>query len=186
MKALPFVNSGLALLAHSHIPLQYWDDALDTACYLINRLPSSVNPSKSPFELLFKKSPGFTLLRVFGCQCWPYLRPYNTHKMSFRSFSCVSLGYSKPHIGYKCLHIATGRAYFSHHVIFNEDHYSFLTSSVSAPTQSSSSIVLPPTLQLDNCRITRMHPPTAVPQTPTVATCFLGSFRFYCPSSCFS
>jgi hypothetical protein len=60
------VDTGLALLAHSHVPLKYWDDAFDTACYLINRLPPSVNRVKSPFELLFDKSLDFKLLKVLG------------------------------------------------------------------------------------------------------------------------
>jgi len=131
------VDIRLALLAHSHVPLQYWDDAFDTACYLINRLHSSVNSSKSPFELLFQKSPDFQLLKVFGCECWPYLRPYNTHKMSFQPISCVFLGYSKPHVGYKCLHIPTGRVYISRHVVFNEDKFPFFLTPGSTPSSNA-------------------------------------------------
>jgi hypothetical protein len=33
------VETGLALLSHASIPLRFWDDAFQTACYLINRLP---------------------------------------------------------------------------------------------------------------------------------------------------
>jgi len=119
------LDTDLALLAHSHVPFKFWDDAFDTACYLINRLPSAVTSVSSPFELLFNKSPDFNLLKVFGCECWPYLWPYNSHKMSFRSLSYVFLGYSKPHIGYKCLHIPTGRVYIARHVIFHETKFPF-------------------------------------------------------------
>jgi hypothetical protein len=63
------VDTDLALLSHSHVPFQFWDDAFDTASYLINRLPSSINPSKSPFEILFQKSPNYNILKVFGCKC---------------------------------------------------------------------------------------------------------------------
>jgi histone deacetylase 1/2 len=28
---------------------------------------------------------------VFGCVCWPNLRPYNAHKLSFRSTRCTFL-----------------------------------------------------------------------------------------------
>ena len=34
------VETGLALLAHSSLPLRYWDEAFLTACYLINRMPT--------------------------------------------------------------------------------------------------------------------------------------------------
>lgn len=37
------------------------------------------------------------------------------------------MGYSKPHVGYKCLHIPTGRVTcVSRHVVFNEDRFPFL------------------------------------------------------------
>jgi hypothetical protein len=55
------VDTGLALLSHSKVPFKFWDDAFDTATFLINRLPSSVNRQKSPFELLFGKIPDYQL-----------------------------------------------------------------------------------------------------------------------------
>jgi hypothetical protein len=114
------VDNGLAFLSHSSVPFRFWDSAFDTACYLINRLPSSINRLKSPYELLFQKLPYYKFLKVFGCECWPYLRPYNSHKFPFRSKSCVFLGYSKPHSGYKCLHVQSGHMYIARHVVFNE------------------------------------------------------------------
>lgn len=69
------VETGLALFHTASIPPTYWDDAFQTACYLINRLPSSVSPTKSPLEILFHTSPEYNQLRVFGCECSPFLRP---------------------------------------------------------------------------------------------------------------
>jgi hypothetical protein len=119
------VDIGLALLAHSHVPFKFWDDAFDTATFLINRLPSSVNKLKSPFELLFGKSPDYKFLKYFGCQRFPYLRPYNSHKFSFQSKSCVFLGYSKPHLGYKCFDTVSRKTFIARHVIFNESAFPF-------------------------------------------------------------
>lgn len=36
------VETGLALLSHSSVPLVHWEDAFHTACYLINRLPTPI------------------------------------------------------------------------------------------------------------------------------------------------
>jgi len=93
-------------LADSHVPQKYWDEACLTSCYLINRLPTPLLQNKSPFEKLFHRTPDYKFLKVFGCACFPNLRPYNSHKFSFRSKKYVFLGYSAHHKGYKCLHIA--------------------------------------------------------------------------------
>ena len=72
------VEMGLTLLYHAKIPLQFWDNAFQTACYLINRLLTSTIKNLSPFEKLFNQAPDYNFLRVFGCACWPNLRPYNS------------------------------------------------------------------------------------------------------------
>jgi histone deacetylase 1/2 len=119
------VEKGLALLSQASVPLKFWDEAFLTATYLINRLPSSAISFKTPFEQLFSASPEFSHLRVFGCACWPNLRPYNHRKLSFRSIRCAFLGYSPLHKGYKCLEISTGRVYISRDVVFDETVFPF-------------------------------------------------------------
>ncbi|GJZ54390.1 putative RNA-directed DNA polymerase [Tanacetum coccineum] len=103
------VETGLTLLAQACVPQCFWHYAFDTAVYLINRMPSRTSTNKSPFEHIFKRSPDYSFLHVFGCLCFPHLRPYNRHKMDFRSTPCVFLGYSPSHYGYRCLDISTER-----------------------------------------------------------------------------
>jgi hypothetical protein len=43
------VETGLSLLSHAHMLLRFWDDAFQTACYLINQLIIPVLQNKSPF-----------------------------------------------------------------------------------------------------------------------------------------
>ena len=75
------VETGLSLLSLAHMPLRFWDDAFQTACYLINRLPTPILQNKSPFEKLFNSVPNYLFLKTFGCACWSNLRPYNSHKL---------------------------------------------------------------------------------------------------------
>jgi histone deacetylase 1/2 len=118
------VEVGLSLLAYASMPLKYWDEAFNTAVYLINRLPSKVIQSQTPMERLFGSSGDYSLLRIFGCACWPNLRPYNKHKLEFRSKQCAFLEYSNLHKGYKCLDISTGRIYISRDIVFDETVFS--------------------------------------------------------------
>jgi hypothetical protein len=63
------VETGLALLAHSHVPIKFWDEAFLTVIYLINRLPTQLIDNKCPLERLLNTSLNYSLLRVFGCAC---------------------------------------------------------------------------------------------------------------------
>lgn len=119
------VETGLALLAHSKLPLKYWDHAFVTAAYLINRMPSSSLQNQSPYSILMQKPPDYSSLRVFGCACFPFLRPYNSHKLAFRSQECIFLGYSSVHKGYKCL-ATDGNIYLSKDVLFHESRFPYL------------------------------------------------------------
>jgi histone deacetylase 1/2 len=114
------VEVGLSLLAHASMPLKFWDEAFLAATYLINRTPTKVLDYSTPFEKLFHEKPDYSMLRIFGCACWPNLRPYNTHKLAFRSTRCAFLGYSNMHKGFKCLDISSGRIYISRDVVFDE------------------------------------------------------------------
>lgn len=78
------VEVGLALLANAHMPLKFWDEAFLTATYLINILPTRVLDLKTATEVLLKTKPDYSSLRIFGCACWPNLRPFNSRKVEFR------------------------------------------------------------------------------------------------------
>jgi hypothetical protein len=86
---------------------------------------------KTPLERLLRETPDYTFFKVFGCACWPHLRPYNNHKLDFRSKKCVFLGYSTLHKGYKCLHVPSNRVYISRDVIFDETVFPFSNMPVS-------------------------------------------------------
>ncbi|KAL5736516.1 hypothetical protein ACOSQ2_031304 [Xanthoceras sorbifolium] len=47
----------LTLMAHAHMPLQYWFEACTTAVFLINNLPTALLRFSSPFELLHHRKP---------------------------------------------------------------------------------------------------------------------------------
>jgi histone deacetylase 1/2 len=144
---------GLSLLAHAHMPLKFWDDAFLSATFLINRIPSKVVKFETPLERLYHAKPDYTSLRVFGCACWPNLRPYNKHKLAFRSKECASLGYSNLHKGFKCLDISTGRVYISRDVIFVENVFPFSRLHENAGALLRAEILLlPPSLRNSDSR----------------------------------
>ena len=130
------VETGLALLFNASMPLHYWADAFSIATYLINRMPMRFLNFSSPWQQLFGNSPNYMTLKVFGCACYPWLRPYSKHKLEPRTTQCVFIGYSLNYKGYRCLDLSSGRLYLSRHVVFDESFFPF--ASVTHTTNSSS------------------------------------------------
>ena len=122
------VEMGLAMLAQSGLPSIHWDDAFSSAIYIINRLPTKTLNFNSPFEILHHSKPNYNNMRVFGCLCYPFLRPYNHHKLEFRSSPATFLGYSSNHKGYKVL-LDNGKVIISRDVIFDESTFPHLSKS---------------------------------------------------------
>ncbi|RVW61448.1 Retrovirus-related Pol polyprotein from transposon RE1 [Vitis vinifera] len=114
--------------------------AFSTVVYLINRLPTPTLHHISPYFKLFGTFPNYSKLRSFGCLCYPWLRPYTSHKLESRSSPCVFVGYSPTQTAYLCLDTSTAHLYTSHHVRFIESIFLFVTSHTSLPRATSSTI----------------------------------------------
>ncbi|XP_073224857.1 uncharacterized protein [Cicer arietinum] len=74
-----------------------------TACYLINRRPSSVLDGNIPHSVLFPHTPLHPLPpRAFGSTCFVHNLSPDLDKLSARSLKCVFLGYHRSQKGYHC------------------------------------------------------------------------------------
>ncbi|GJS82100.1 ribonuclease H-like domain-containing protein [Tanacetum coccineum] len=104
------------------IPLKMWTKCILTATYLINRLPSSVLNGKSPYEMIYKKYPTLSYLRVFGCLCFATI-VNNNDKFSSRSEKCVMIGYFKK--GYRLYSLDKHQFIFYRDVNFFENIFPF-------------------------------------------------------------
>ncbi|KAJ9562385.1 LOW QUALITY PROTEIN: hypothetical protein OSB04_007545 [Centaurea solstitialis] len=91
-----------------------------TAVHLINRLPTTILDSKSPFEVIHGQPPNYSTLKSFRCLCYPWLKPYSTSKLQPKSTPCTFLGYSLSKSAYKCYDPKSRRLFHSRHVQFVE------------------------------------------------------------------
>lgn len=112
-----------------------------TTTYLHNRTITPVLHYHSPYQKLYSKVLDNSFLKTFGFLCYPFLKPYNHHKIDFRSLPCVFIGYSASHKGYLCYHQPSSRIYIARHVVFNEDVFPFSTTL--PPTPPIQSLLLP-------------------------------------------
>lgn len=119
------VETAITLLQTAKLPNQFWFHACATASYLINRKPSASLNMQSPFQKLYNTVPEIKHLRVFGCACFPLLKPYNISKLQPKTTTCVFLGYVGQHKGFICLDIAHGKIYVARHVLFDESTFPY-------------------------------------------------------------
>ncbi|GJX81432.1 ribonuclease H-like domain-containing protein [Tanacetum coccineum] len=106
------------LLFQAHLPPTFWVEALHMAAYLLNILPSTAINNEIPHTRLFKTTPNYADLRVFGCLCYPHL--HTNHKLEPRATPAIFLGYPTNHRGYRCLDLNTNKIILSRHVTFDE------------------------------------------------------------------
>ena len=90
----------------------------------------------SSFERLFNKAPDPSKLCVFGCLCFPWLRPNSSHKIDPKSSPCVFLGYSLTQIAFLCFDPTLNKLFVSHHVKFMETVFPF-----ASPTTSTTPVI---------------------------------------------
>jgi len=88
------LETARALLFQMKVPKQFWADAVSTACFLINRMPSTVLVGNVPYNVLFPNKSLFPVEpKVFGSTCYVRdVRPSVT-KLDPKALKCVFLGY---------------------------------------------------------------------------------------------
>nr|GEX83344.1 reverse transcriptase domain-containing protein [Tanacetum cinerariifolium] len=61
------IEAARIMLADSLLPIYFWTEAIDTACYVQNRVLVIKPHNKTPYELLLGRSPSIGFMRPFGC-----------------------------------------------------------------------------------------------------------------------
>jgi hypothetical protein len=68
------MNAIWCMLYNSQLPKTYWGEAILTANYLQNQLPTSaLSNDNTPFEKWYSFKPNVFHLRVFGCRTFAYI-----------------------------------------------------------------------------------------------------------------
>ena len=93
---------------------------MDTACYLINRSPSSALEDKTPQEVWTSKKPSLSHLRVFGCDAYVHVLKEKRTKLDSKSEKCIFIRYKDGLKGYKLWNPVTRKVVYSRDVVFRE------------------------------------------------------------------
>ncbi|RVX21560.1 Retrovirus-related Pol polyprotein from transposon TNT 1-94 [Vitis vinifera] len=88
-----------SLMFSMNVPKLFWGQAVLTAAYLINRMPSRVLKFQTPCQTLLKSFPTTRLIsivppKIFGCSVFVHINQQHRSKLDPRSLKCIFLGYS--------------------------------------------------------------------------------------------
>nr|GEU38623.1 putative ribonuclease H-like domain-containing protein [Tanacetum cinerariifolium] len=61
------IEAARTMLADSLLPIPFWAEAVNIACYVQNRVLVTMPHNKTPYELLIGRTPSIGFLRPFGC-----------------------------------------------------------------------------------------------------------------------
>lgn len=84
----------MSLMFHTNVPNKFWNDAVISACYLINLIPRKILHDISPFEVLNKCKLSLDHLRVFGCLCHVLVSGNLKNKLEAKILKAMFIGYS--------------------------------------------------------------------------------------------
>lgn len=114
-----------ALMLAMNVPHYLWGDAVLTAAYLINRVPSRVLNHRTPLSCLKEFFPDNRLhsnlpLKVFGCTVFVHITDVGRSKLAPKAEKCVFIGYATNQKGYKVFNPKTKKIQVSMDVVFLE------------------------------------------------------------------
>ena len=98
-----------------------WDEAINYASYLHNRVPHKSVVGVTPFEALHGYNPNVSHLRVFGSKSWGRIALDKRKAFQAQSSECIMLGYAEDAESYKLMEVSTRRCFIERSVLFEED-----------------------------------------------------------------
>jgi hypothetical protein len=101
-------------------PDRFWAEAINTACYSINRLYLRRILKKTSYELLTGKKPYVSYLRVFGSKCFILVKRGRKSKFAPKVVEGFLLGYDLNTRAYRVFNKSTGLVDVSCDIVFDE------------------------------------------------------------------
>ena len=77
------------------LPKVFWAEAVNMACYTINRSPRFSLDGKVAEEVWIRKEVDYSLMRIFGCPAYVHIPSEERSKLDSKSKKCIFLGFKK-------------------------------------------------------------------------------------------
>ena len=129
------------MLSESHLPLQFWGEALAAFVHVHNRCPTSALPGTTPFEVWEGHKPDLSHLRVWGCTAYVHVqKDKRSSSLGSHMEKCVFIGYPAGYKGWKFYNPTTRKVVMSERADFDERYYPGLKRAHSSSSPPSLSL----------------------------------------------
>ena len=88
-----------SMMAQTNLSITFWGDALLTATFILNCVPSKSVPT-TPYELWTKRKPDLSVLRPWGCAAYVLNTSHPHGKLGAQGKKCIFIRYSEHSKGY--------------------------------------------------------------------------------------
>ncbi|KAI3701697.1 hypothetical protein L6452_26961 [Arctium lappa] len=95
------IEAARSLLADSKLPITFWVEEVNTACYVQNRVLVVKPKNKTPYELLNKRKPFIGFFKPFGCPCTILNTKTHLGKFDSKADDGFLVGYSSQSKAYR-------------------------------------------------------------------------------------
>ncbi|KAD4385880.1 hypothetical protein E3N88_26049 [Mikania micrantha] len=114
------IEAARTMLADSGLPLTFWAEAVNTSCYVHNRVLVNQRWLKTPYELLHNLTPLISFFRAFGCPCYILNTKDQLKKFDSKVDAGYFVGYSSTCKAYRVFNCRTKMVEETLQVKFNE------------------------------------------------------------------
>ncbi|GJW65573.1 putative ribonuclease H-like domain-containing protein [Tanacetum coccineum] len=121
LKIGTLIDAARTMLANSKLPTTFWAEAVNTACYVQNRVLVVKPHNKTPYELLRGRTPSLSFMKPFGCHVTILSTFDHLGKFDGKSDDGFFVGYSLNSKAFRVYNIRTRKVEENLHVRFLVD-----------------------------------------------------------------
>nr|GEZ97768.1 hypothetical protein [Tanacetum cinerariifolium] len=114
------VEAARTMLSAAKVPLFFWAEAIETACFTQNRSLVIPRHEKTPYHIINDRKPSVNFFHIFGSVCYIVKDGENIDKMKEKDDECIFVGYSNQSRAYRVFNKRTRMIMESIHVNFDE------------------------------------------------------------------
>nr|KYP72805.1 Retrovirus-related Pol polyprotein from transposon TNT 1-94 [Cajanus cajan] len=111
------------LIAEKKLPKCFWAEAVYTAVYLLNRLPTRAVQEKTPIEAWNGVKPTAKHLKIFGSICYTHVAVAKRSKLDDKAEMEIFLGYAANSKGYRVYNMRSKQIVISRDIQIDENAY---------------------------------------------------------------